>query len=289
MRTTEIEQLLHEGNGLLARRDHPRLVHAIDHAVRRGRLHALLPGVYVGTAAPPDLHLRARALTVWSPDAVVTGKAAACLTFWPALAVTDVDATARRTRALPSGYRFARRRIDPEDVVELPGLRLTSPALTVLDLCDVVGGEAIDTALRTRSVTLAELHRTLERHGRRRGNRLRQGLLHDSRDEPWSEAERRAHQLLRAAGIVGWATNHPVLVAGSRYFLDIAFPASMLAIEIDGRVHDRFDAFEHDRARQNDLVLHGWRVLRFTWTMLIERPAAVLLAIQQALGLAYGK
>ena len=79
------------------------------------------------------------------------------------------------------------------------------------------------------------------------------------------------------------------IVAGSRYFVDIAFPAAMLAIEIDGRVHERYDAFEHDRARQNDLVLQGWRVLRFTWAMLVERPDAVLLAIRQALGLEQGR
>lgn len=289
MRNIEIDQLLHEGGGVLVRREHPRLVPALDRAVRGGRLRALLPGVYVGTAADPDLAVRARALSAWCPDAVVTGRAAAHLTFWPELPVTDVDAAARRTRAAPAGYRFERRRIDPEDIVERPGLRVTSPALTVLDLCGALGGEAVDTALRTRSVSLEGLHRTLERQGRRRGNRLRRELLDDSRDEPWSEAERRAHRLLRDAGILGWVTNHPVLIAGARYFLDIAFPASMLALEIDGRIHDRFDAFEHDRARQNDLVLHGWRVLRFTWTMLVERPLAVLLAVQQALGHQDGK
>jgi very-short-patch-repair endonuclease len=103
------------------------------------------------------------------------------------------------------------------------------------------------------------------------------------RDEPWSEAERRAHRLLREAGLAGWVTNHPVHIAGARYYLDIAFPGVMLAIEIDGRVHDRYDAFEYDRARQNDLVLQGWRVLRFTWSMLVDRPEAVLLAIHRAL------
>jgi very-short-patch-repair endonuclease len=85
----------------------------------------------------------------------------------------------------------------------------------------------------------------------------------------------------RVSGV--WLTNHPVLVAGARYYVDIAFPEAMLAIEIDGRVHDRYEAFEYDRARQNDLVLQGWRVLRFTWAMLVDRPEAVLLAIVRAL------
>jgi very-short-patch-repair endonuclease len=284
----EIELALQEGAGLLVRREHRRLVAAIDHAVETGRLQSLLPGVYVGTGEP-DLPLRARALMAWSPDAVVTGRAAAKLTFWPSLRVDHVDAAVRRVRIARSGYRLERRIVEPDLVVEQQGLRITTPALTVLDLCPSVGGDAIDTALRVRCVTLAELHRVLEHNPHRRGNALRRALLVDSRAEPWSEAERRAHQLLRAAGLLSWVTNYPVSVAGSRYFVDIAFPAAMLAIEIDGRVHDRYDAFEYDRARQNDLVLQGWRVLRFTWAMLVERPDAVLLAIRRALGLEQGR
>ena len=285
MRTTDADllQALREGGGVLARRDHRGLVPAIDRAVRAGRLTPLLPGVYAATGAAPDLLVQARAVMAWSPDAVLTGRAAARLSFWPALPVGDVEAAARRVRARVPGYRFQRRSVDPELVLERQGLRMTLPALTALDLCDTLGGDAIDTVLRTRTASLAELHAVLERTGRRRGNGCRRALLLDSRDEPWSEAERRAHRLLRAAGLTGWLTNHLVVVRGARYYLDIAFPDAWLAIEIDGRVHDRHEAFEHDRARQNDLVLEGWRVLRFTWAMLVDRPEAVLLAIVRAL------
>jgi len=284
----EIQLALEQGAGVLVRRHHHQLVPAMDHALRVGRLQSLLPGVYVG-AGEPDLALRARALMAWSPDAVVTGRAAARLTFWPSLRVDNLDAAARRVRIATPGYRLEQRVIDPDLVLEHQGLRLTAPALTALDLCTTVGGEAIDTALRTRSTTLAALRQVLEQTGRRRGNSLRRTLVLDSRDEPWSEAERRAHRLLRAAGLVGWVTNHRVVVAGAHYFLDIAFPAAMLALEIDGRVHDRPDAFEYDRARQNDIVLQGWRVLRFTWAMLVERPEAVVLAVRSALGLEGGR
>jgi very-short-patch-repair endonuclease len=279
----DIEQALRDGAGVLARRDHPRLVPAIDHAVRVGGLRALLPGVYVGAAAPPDLVVRARAARAWSPDAVVTGRAAARLTFWPDLPVEDVEVAARRVRACTPGYRFERRVVEPELILESAGLRLTRPALTALDLCASTGGDAIDTVLRNRGASLGELHAVLNRTGHRRGNGVRRELLLDSRDEPWSEAERRAHRLLREAGLLGWVTNYLVTVGGNRYYIDIAFPRAMLAIEVDGRVHDRYDAFEYDRARQNDLVLQGWRVLRFTWAMLVDRPEAVLLAIGQAL------
>ena len=71
---------------------------------------------------------------------------------------------------------------------------------------------------------------------------------------------------------------------GVVYYLDIAFPAAKLAIEIDGRAyHDDAATFENDRWRQNDVVLAGWRVLRFTWQMLTERPQIVLATIRRAL------
>ena len=106
----------------------------------------------------------------------------------------------------------------------------------------------------------------------------------DSRDEPWSEAEREAHRLLRAAGIRGWRTNLPVALGPACYYLDIAFPERRLALEIDGRAfHSDRVSFERDRSRQNDLVLAGWTVLRFTWRMIAEHPEAFVAAVLQAL------
>jgi hypothetical protein len=141
-RSVELELALRDGGGVLARRDHVRLVPAIDHALRAGRLRALLPGVYVGAGAAPDLAVRARALMAWSPDAVLTGRAAARLAFWPDLAVDDVEAAARRVQAQTPGYRLERRAIDPELVLERDVLRSTPPALTALDLCSTLGGDA---------------------------------------------------------------------------------------------------------------------------------------------------
>ena len=71
---------------------------------------------------------------------------------------------------------------------------------------------------------------------------------------------------------------------GRAYYLDIAFERIRLALEIDGRIHqtDR-DLFESDRWRQNALVLAGWRVLRFTWTMLEEHPEEFVRQVRAAL------
>jgi very-short-patch-repair endonuclease len=114
----------------------------------------------------------------------------------------------------------------------------------------------------------------------RPGNGLRRALLHDSRDLPWSEAERACHRLLRSAGITGWKTNERV--AG--YWVDVLFPRHRLILEIDGwATHGDRAAFEHDRVRRNALVLAGYVVLNFTWRQLEDDPAWVVASVQRAL------
>jgi very-short-patch-repair endonuclease len=51
-------------------------------------------------------------------------------------------------------------------------------------------------------------------------------------------------------------------------------------VEIDGwAYHTTPDQFRADRQRQNRLVAAGWRVLRFTWHDVTERPADVVATI----------
>ena len=116
------------------------------------------------------------------------------------------------------------------------------------------------------------------------GNRTRRQLLLDSRAEPWSAAERRFHRLLRDAGITGSQANRPVRVNDSMFYIDIIFQKLKLIIEIDGRLyHTGAEVFETDRWRQNLLILDGWCVLRFTWTMIEERPEEVTAMVREAI------
>lgn len=271
--------------GVVTRREHPTLGGAIDWLVRGGELRAVLPGVYAATDQAGDFRIRVAALSRWSPDAVLTGAAAARLTFWPSLRVDVVEAASQRRGSYP-GFRLISRVVPDELLVEHRGLRIAAPALTALDLC-ADGTDAIDHVLRTRAATLAGLWRAFELTPGRRGNRQRLRHLLDSRDEPWSAAERLCHRLLRDAGITGWEPNLPVRAGGRRYFLDVAFPDVGLVVEIDGRLHeDDPDVFENDRWRQNALVLDGWVVVRFTWAMLMGHPETVIETILAARELA---
>lgn len=244
----------------------------------------MLPGVYAAAPRADEFGIRLRAAQLWEPNAVVFGRAAAKLTFWPSLAVSRIDLAVGTRKGDHRSLLLVRRTIPADLIVEVRGIRCTSPALTALDLCTTLGGNAIDTVLRTRAATLAQLHEALVLTPARAGNRDRRALLLDSRDEPWSEAERETHRLLRAAGITGWETNYPLEMHSGRYWIDVAFPALKLAIEIDGReFHNTPEAFESDRWRQNDVVLAGWRVLRFTANMVRDHPQIVRATIERAL------
>lgn len=272
-------------NGVVARREHPELRGAIDWLVRQGRLRAVLPGVYAAPDTADDFRVRVTAVSRWSADAVITGAATARLTFWPSTPVDTIDVATPRRGSWP-GFRFQDRIVPPELVTRRHGIRVTVPALTALDLSDSAT-DAIDQVLRSRTATLDGLWDAFDLTRGRRGNGQRLLHLIDSRDEPWSAAERLCHRLLREAGLTGWDSNLPVRSGGRLYFLDVAFPGVGLVVEIDGRIHeDDLDTFENDRWRQNALVLDGWVVVRFTWTMLVEHRESVLETIRAALALA---
>ena len=275
---------MHEQGGLICRRGHPDLIGSIDAHLMRGRLVRLLPGVYAVPAAADLPLVRLRAAQLWEPNGVLTHYAAARLTFWPALRLTDVHLATRHRGGRRPGYVVVRRAVPADFVVERHGLRCTAPALAALDLIDHLGGEAIDVLLRSRQATLSHLHEALAATPYRRGNQQRRRIVLESRENPWSPPERLAHRLLRDAGITGWVGNLRVVVCGHPYYLDIGFPEINLAVEIDGReYHTTAADFEKDRWRQNDLVNAGWRVLRFTARMLEEAPHLVLAVITEAL------
>lgn len=278
-----LELLRHEG-GLLVRRDHPRATRQLDHCVKSGRLRAVLPGIY---AAPdPTWELRIRAAAAFRPGSVVVGAAAARLLWWPECPIDAVRvATTEQVRGSYPGFVWERRRLPPDLIVDRDRVRLACPALSVVELIPTLGGRVIDEALRRKVVRLPELWAALAACPNRSGNGIRRTLLHDSRDEPWSEAERDAHRVLRAAGIVGWRANHRVTIKGSTYFIDIGFPEQGVGIEIDGWEHhgDRA-AFTRDRWCLARLGAAGWRMLPFSATAIADEPGEFVELVRLALG-----
>jgi very-short-patch-repair endonuclease len=283
----EIGIRLRRGGGVIDRRSNRDISGRLDRMLRGGTLTAILPAIYCTPDERGSPMVRLRAAALWAgPDAVMTGHAAARLTFWPECPlVTITVALPGQAKQSRPGFVIERRRLPPTDVVERANVRATVPSVTAVDLaCTADGGEAIDRALRSRTATLDQMWGVLARHRYRRGNRQRAALLHDSADQPWSEAERLLHRLLRAAGFAKWSTNAWVTTGENRYCVDILFDAAGLVLEVDGwETHGSRSAFEDDRRRRNHLVLAGYRVLNLTWHQLVEDPAWVVECVRTAL------
>jgi hypothetical protein len=188
-----------------------------------------------------------------------------------------VTVPAERHVRLPSSVRTIREAVDAQDVIEVDGMRVTSVPRSIVDTLrvvpDRVGRPILDWALLQSWITLDELDlRVLTLTGRRGVGRLRRHLVR-VRDGARSEAERRLHKII--ADIPGWVAGHEVVDRTGRLVavLDVAFPDVRLAVEIDGLAfHSRPRRFQADRTRQNALTRLKWRILRYTWDDVMDRP-----------------
>ena len=274
----DVARLL-DRDGVIARTQHPQLRRSIDGYRHRGVLACLLPGVY----ARPDQQLTWRhwalAACLFSHDVILTEEVAAALGFWRRLTAPRVSAYHSNAMADTTAITWHRNRVPEEWVVTRGDLRFAAPAWAAMELAGQGRSDAIDEALRC-GVRLKDLHRALEAMHCRPGNNLRRQLLKDSRDQPWSPAERLGHQRLRESGITGWRTNHQV--AG--YYLDIAFLAEKVGIEIDGyEFHSGNQAFQADRYRDQVLAANGWIIIRVTWAQLQDDWPGVLARLRAVL------
>lgn len=126
--------------------------------------------------------------------------------------------------------------------------------------------------LADRVVTIGALQAAVAEHagkGRRGVGVLRRLLetrvLGDLRAD--SGVEALLAQVLARHAVPLPELHHEARVGGAIVAeLDYAYPVALVALEVDGYgVHLRSrETFEHDRDRQNELEIAGWRVLRFT-------------------------
>ncbi len=262
---------------------------AIRRLVGRRDLLRLLPGVYTPRPVPTSFIQRAWAAVLWSGGTLSHYSAAQ---LWQ-LPVTTTKVThlivSPDYRPTASGLVLHRVGLRPQSATIVDGLPVTTRSMTTLDL---LRGEPLrsahsllDRAVQYGWVDVRDLERAVRDQPGRTGNDQLRRLV--ARIEPGADAEseRVLHRLLRRAAVTGWVAQYRVRLTSGFAYLDVAFPAHRLAIEVDGRrYHDeRSDAFEGDRTRQNELQLLGWRVLRFTWAALRDRPDAVIDTINASL------
>lgn len=176
--------------------------------------------------------------------------------------------------------------------VRLDGIPTTSFDRTLLDLARRISDSrllrAIEHGRRTKAATWSSLAATLRAHARRGRPgvaRLRRVITVNAHRGEITDSD---FELLVIALLLEHGLPEPVLhhrvMDGDRFVaeVDLAYPALKVAIELDGLVHLERDVRERDLKRQNDLVLAGWTVLRFTWERFVQRPDLVVAEIRAA-------
>lgn len=246
-------------------------------------------GVYRAAGAPDSPDSQAW-LAVLGARAVLSYLSAAAWCDLPVEQDGRIHVTRQHRQRLLTHERIRVHRtlLVPSAVTTWYGLDVTTRTETLLDCLGWLRlGAArtlLDRAFQQSWLGRPDIERRLDEQTGRWGNRQLARLLRDSRPGAEAESERRLQRLLDEAGMGGWKGNHPVVIAGRRFRLDVAFPEHRLDVEVDGWAYHRSkEARDRDIERDNLLTQAGWRVLRFSWEDVVDRPDYVIDVIASVL------
>jgi len=286
----------------------------VDRRVKAGRLRRIHKGVYlVGPIEAPRAREMAAVLACGTGAALSHGSAAALWGIVPgvpasvgsaarisvASAARDSVSTARASVSavhvsVPSERRVQRPGIrvhyvgalSPDEVRTRDAIPVTSVARTLYDLVTCTTHRELERALAEafalRLTTCAAVASLLARHAGRRGARRLHQLLESTSGPALtrSEAEERFLALIRKAQLSGPEVNAEL----EGYEVDFLWRAERLVVEIDGRAfHSSDRSFENDRLRDARLLSAGVRVMRVTWSQIVQEPEALLVRLTRAL------
>ena len=256
--------------------------HALDQLVKTAQVIRLFKGVHVTAGTRDTVDLRVSAVKLVAPaSAVVCDPTAAWLhgaDLLPPTSNHGVPAICiysrkpgNRTR-LP-GVLSGERTLLDKDVVDLGGLRVTSPLRTACDLGrirDLPRALAhADGMLGLGMFGHADLIDAVEHYrGMRWVTHLRAvAALADARSQSPPESMLRYHWI--AAGLPTPIPQHPVLDALGRevFYLDLLDPVNGVAGEYDGKLFHGEDRRQHDEGRRTWIEAnHPIRITVFTDT-----------------------
>jgi hypothetical protein len=180
----------------------------------------------------------------------------------------------------------------PDEVVELDGVRLTSPARTWLDLARVLGVDDLVVAgdalvcehgpefpvPREALCSIEELRAMVARHPGSRGVRLARTAVELLRVGADSAPETRLRLALIRAGLPEPVLNHVVWgdMGAPILWPDAAYPQWRIALQYEGVHHNGEEQYLRDIRRADVAARSGWLELRVSRLDLAgEHPAAV--------------
>lgn len=226
-----------------------------------------------------------RAAVTVLPDAVVSHESAAEIHGFPKMArgIAAVTVHTRTTHTFPNVVVHRCHDLMDEHVVEVTGLSVTSISRTIVDLASQLTenhlAAILGSLITDRRVVTAGVQVVLDQVARRGkpGIQKIRSIL-EGRDvgpRDGTPLERAGALVLRSRGIPEPLFEFPLPWDAKRRF-DAAFPKAKLAIEWDSRKwHELAEAFASDRERDREALMHGWRIVRFTWLDVTERPDEV--------------
>ncbi|OMC28838.1 endonuclease domain-containing protein [Mycobacterium colombiense] len=253
----------------------------------RSQFRAIHPDIYLPVNTTPSLRTRSAAAWLWSGRrGVLAGLAAAALhgASW----VDDyepIELIWRNTHP-PAGVITRNQRVDPDEVISVGGLPVTTSARTAFDLARQLPiGEAVarlDALMRAAPFSTHDVLVLAERHAGARGLRQLRAALPLVDPGAASPKETWLRLLLIDAGLPVPATQIPVqqnwrLIA----CLDMGWEDYKVAAEYDGD-HHRANRrqYAHDQNRLRKLEELGWTVIR---VIAEDKPEDVVRRVRDAL------
>lgn len=242
---------------------------AVGHRLENGRLVPIHTGVYALGHAPQAAIDRAYgALLACGPGALLSHSTAACVwgvdDRWPRPFEVIVETARRRP-----GIRIHRATITRKDVRRHQGIRVTSPARTVVEIAPRLTDKALTRAINDlrleRVLRMADLEEVVIRLPRHPGARRVRAFTENPTGPTRSEFEDAFAAFIDAHGLP--RAEFSARVAG--YEVDVLFPAQKVIVELDGWAFHRTRAsFERDRERDATTLAAGYRTVRITWERL---------------------
>nr|WP_296768403.1 hypothetical protein [Rhodococcus sp. (in: high G+C Gram-positive bacteria)] len=186
-----------------------------------------------------------------------------------------------------------------DDVVEIDGIKVTSPDRTIADLCKTLPFEAAvcvgDAALSTGFVTVDGVTKALNRSGRRSIVKALRALTFCTESSE-SVGESRSRVQIESLGFTKPALQVNLYSADGRFIarVDFLFAECGVVGEFDGKVEytkylqpgqSSSDVVVAEKAREDQLRSHGWVVVRWTWSDL-EHPERLREKLRRAFELA---
>ena len=250
--------------------------HELQAFLEAGDIRRMLTGVYVAAAAPDDLATRLAAINlVTAPSAFIVDGSAAWLHAGDSVLAPGehlqlneptVFDERRGCRLRRKGLASGTRDLLPTDVMEIGGVRVTTPLRTALDVARLHhpqrGLATVDGLLRETDLTKEEMVAELPRF---RGARwITRGRLivtwADGRSQSYGESASRL-AWLTTPGLPPPQLQVPVEVDGHTFYLDLADEDLMIGVEYDGERWHGPDRADHDDARRKLIRMLGWVLL----------------------------